>query len=193
MDVSILPLDPKNTAVWIIKARWDKIRESPGFANLAESLHGIEPNDYAYCALCKIAAHVMTSINSFIHGVSIYFLRGISNNMPVEVADIFVNTWHAINSSHKMYSNTMAKLLYALVISADFDEWANVLRLFDFQRAGARQLKNHLDIVAKGVAEGAVIGMETQQLFWVLAIDLFTYLLKQCHGNPHNHPVYIFV
>ncbi|KAJ2811170.1 hypothetical protein H4S07_002231 [Coemansia furcata] len=193
MDVSILPLDPKNTAVWIIKARWDKIRESPGFDTLAESLHRIEPNDYEYHALCKIAAHVMTSVNSFIRGASIYFLRGIGNNLPVEAADIFVNTWRAINSSHKMYSDTMAKLLYALVISADFDEWANVLRLFDFQHVGACQLKNHLDIVAKGVAKGAVIGVETQQLFWALAIDLFTYSLKQHHGNPHDHPVYIFV
>ncbi|KAJ2799894.1 hypothetical protein H4S07_005315, partial [Coemansia furcata] len=82
----------------------------------------------------------------------------------------------------------MAKLLYALVISADFDEWANVLRLFDFQHAGAHWLKNHLDIIAKGVVEGAIIGVETQQLFWALAIDLFAYSLKQRHGNPHDHP-----
>ncbi|KAJ2812673.1 hypothetical protein FBU31_007555, partial [Coemansia sp. 'formosensis'] len=41
--------------------------------------------------------------------------------------------------------------------------------------------------------DGDDIGVETQQLFWALAIDLFAYSIKPGHGNPYDHPVYIFV
>ncbi|KAJ2377528.1 hypothetical protein H4S02_007622, partial [Coemansia sp. RSA 2611] len=174
-DVSAISLNPKNIDVWVKKARWDVLRERPGFGTLAESLQEINPDDHAYFALPIVAAKVMKHVNSFIRGASLYFLRGMGNNLSSEAADIFVNCWRPINESNKAYSDTMALLIYTVIAALDSDEWVDVLGLFDFQMESARRLKEHLDVVAEDIIRNRKIGIQTEQLFWALAIDLFTY------------------
>ncbi|KAJ2390538.1 hypothetical protein H4S02_001808, partial [Coemansia sp. RSA 2611] len=192
-DISVLSLDPKNMDAWVKKARWHLIRERPGFAAMAELLRTIEPDEHRYHALRKVAVKAIKCVNSFIDGASLYFLRGIGNNMSGEAADIFVNCWRPIRESFKAYSDTMAKLLYAVILAADCNIKTTVLGLHGFQQKSARRLKEHLDVVAKSIVDTGNIGVETEQLFWALAIDMFTYSFRKRDGSPYQHPVYAFV
>ncbi|KAJ2821489.1 hypothetical protein GGI24_004200, partial [Coemansia furcata] len=191
-DISTVPSDPNNSPNWVKLLRWDKIHAIAGFEEFAGSLHDIGQDDDMHNALRRITAQVMGHVNSFIRGASLYFLRGIGNNTPNASEDIFRNLWREIKEG-TLYSNTMALFVYAVLKAADSDQLSMILGLFDFQIQSARQLKRHLLPIASAISNDGNIGAETKQRFWELAIDLFAYSIKERHGNPINHPIYVFV